>query len=178
MLVLCPLATETLRWWCAAHTPCPVDAAVQVSRARWICAARGKGTGNCNTWGLAALVWHRRRLPLPVLVLRCAAAQPGRGPKNPWLSTRALPCECVAPNSQGWGRKHPAGTQGLKRGLRVHPLLGACTPHVAPRARVPLFRPPRPLPHWDAVVHGGTLLLAPAGNAWLAASRIIPLAEL
>ena len=161
VLVLCPLATATLRWWCAAHTPCPVDAAVQVSRARWICAARGKGTGNCNTWGLAALVWHRRRLPLPVLV------SSRRGPKNPWLSTRALPCECVAPNSQGWGPKHPAGTQGLKRGLRVHPLLGACTPHVAPRARVPLFRPPPPCPRAAATLGccGAWRYLA-AGACW------------
>ena len=83
----------------------------------------------------------------------------------------------AASNSQGWGPERP------KRPAGPH-LFGAPAPHVA---RCPCFVFGRlchvrgPLPCWDAVVHGGTLLLAPAGECGCLAcpaSRIILLTEL
>ena len=122
------------------------------------------------------------------------------------LSIGALPSERAAPNSQRRGPKHPGlvtlvavskggclaaplpqtargGDRRAPRGLLAHPFLGASAPLRAPRARVPLFRfrPPLPCPRpsWDVVVHGVTLLLAPAGKCGClacSAFRIIPLA--
>ena len=81
------------------------------------------------------------------------------------LSIGALPSERAALNSQGRGLKHlelvtpvavskggslaaplPQTARGgdprTPRGLLADPFLGACAPHLAPRARVPLFSLP------------------------------------
>ena len=95
-------------------------------------------------------------------------------------STWALPCERAAPNSQGRGLKYfgvchsharPARVVACQgwgpqdpRGLLAHPFLGACAPHVALRARLPLlrFRPPLPCRPWAAaMIRGGVAGLLP-----------------
>ena len=91
--------------------------------------------------------------------MRCK--QPGRGPttrevvnrgsalwarcaKQPGAGTQAL--SVGGGLAEGWGPQDP------KRPL-AHPFLGACAPHVALRARLPLFcfRPPLPCP-WAAAL--------------------------
>ena len=98
------------------------------------------------------------------------------------LSIGALPSECAAPNSQGRGPKHP----GLVTPVAVSKG-GSLRSTLSPSGGCPCFASGRPchvrgpLPCWDAVAHGGSLLLAPAGKCGClacSASRIIPLAEL
>ena len=102
------------------------------------------------------------------------------GTQGPLRSSAwALPCERAAPNglgtqvprclplwwpaSAGGGLAAPlpqtarGGDPRTPRSLLAHPFLGACAPHAAPRARLPLFhfRPPLPCPWAAAMIRGG-----------------------
>ena len=111
---------------------------------------------------------------------RCSNRKGAQEPLR--LSIWALPCERAAPNSQGRGPKysgfcHSGGRSARvvallprcrwrpqdPRGLLAHPFLGAYAPHVAPRARLPLFRfqPPLPCPRAAAMMCGGVAGLLP-----------------
>ena len=102
----------------------------------------------------------------------CALRQAARvgGPRTPLPATPvASPCGWLlccpaASNSQEWGPQY------LKRPVGP-PFPWSLAPHVAPRARLPLFRPRPPLPcPWAAALlrSGGAWLLpwllAPAGK--------------